>query len=624
MAISSSVRRKATQLSKFRNRLFETFPGDAQGNVVKKTRNVAVAVAVAVSGGVDSIALALLCARLDRSFIYPVALIVDHKAREGSTQEAMKTKSRVEKLGLRAYVLTLDWAAGVIPDQLPDFETQARKMRYQILGGACRELGINILLTAHHRDDQAESTIMSVAAGRSGPSLRTIKAKGSIPECWGMHGVYESGVYDGAFRRMILKSATKSSFVRPNLKERVIFEAGSVRVARPFLNFEKDQLIRIVKKAKVGWEEDETNKQAWRTERNAARNLLRHFSLPIALRETSLAELRSRRRLVQISFNNLFHAIKHRCEVISLDVRSGILKIRMIRAISPYIDRPLQELFSLRRFAAHIIESFVRVVTSFETVNLESLQIAAETIFSDFRSTPQKDSNQSISFTAGGVQFHRIYSSLENPEQMLGEIPQSPRSALDPDFVWILSRQSPNDPPPCLSVSPTSPAKLRDIQIVTYTKTQDFFELDNWGWSAWQLWDGRYWIRIKNGTCHSLLVRPFKPSDMVRLRSTSTRKDLQQFEAYLREVAPGKVRWTLPAISRNSDNNIDPDLVVALPSLGRRIQSEVFSREMTRDIEFQIRYKSVALKSSTTILADDGFTNIRWGKDKTVQSWLDE
>ena len=63
-------------------------------------------VGIAVSGGVDSMALAALCASLTR---YPPAkrrfdfqfksLIIDHKAREGSSEEVERVRKRLMRMG---------------------------------------------------------------------------------------------------------------------------------------------------------------------------------------------------------------------------------------------------------------------------------------------------------------------------------------------------------------------------------------------------------------------------------------------------------------------------------------------------------------------------------------------
>lgn len=59
-------------------------------------------VGIAVSGGVDSMALAGLCKRLQNSKpnLYRFhAIVVDHKARSGSTQEAAEVQQVLEMMG---------------------------------------------------------------------------------------------------------------------------------------------------------------------------------------------------------------------------------------------------------------------------------------------------------------------------------------------------------------------------------------------------------------------------------------------------------------------------------------------------------------------------------------------
>lgn len=57
---------------------------------------------LAISGGVDSMALAYLCAKLQKSKQMSFrAFIVDHGARDGSAKEAKSVFEALEKLGLR-------------------------------------------------------------------------------------------------------------------------------------------------------------------------------------------------------------------------------------------------------------------------------------------------------------------------------------------------------------------------------------------------------------------------------------------------------------------------------------------------------------------------------------------
>jgi tRNA(Ile)-lysidine synthase len=121
-------------------------------------------VAAAVSGGRDSLALALLAhdwaaARGGRI----VALIVDHGLRAASAAEADSTRTLLEHHGCEASILR--WS-GAKPRT--GLQEAARVARYRLLREECRRRGILHLLLAHQADDQAETVIMR-AARDSGP-----------------------------------------------------------------------------------------------------------------------------------------------------------------------------------------------------------------------------------------------------------------------------------------------------------------------------------------------------------------------------------------------------------------------------------------------------------------------
>jgi len=120
--------------------------------------------AVAVSGGRDSLALALLAHEWARARQGRVqALIVDHALRPESAAEARMTAERLSTLGIAAECL-------VWPGDKPSAGLQqaARVARYRLLSDACRRRGTLHLLVAHHADDQAETVAMR-AARASGP-----------------------------------------------------------------------------------------------------------------------------------------------------------------------------------------------------------------------------------------------------------------------------------------------------------------------------------------------------------------------------------------------------------------------------------------------------------------------
>ena len=120
--------------------------------------------AVAVSGGRDSLALVLLAhdwaAGRDGRVI---GLIVDHGLRAGSTGEAAATAELLARHGIDSAVIT--WAGS---KPRAGLQEAARTARYQLLRDECRRRGILHLLLAHHADDQAETVVMR-AARQSGP-----------------------------------------------------------------------------------------------------------------------------------------------------------------------------------------------------------------------------------------------------------------------------------------------------------------------------------------------------------------------------------------------------------------------------------------------------------------------
>jgi tRNA(Ile)-lysidine synthase len=120
--------------------------------------------AVAVSGGRDSLALALLAhewaAELEGRI---VGLIVDHGLRRQSSGEAAMTRDLLTRHGIAAEIL--HWRGAKPASGLQE---AAREARYRLLLEACREHGILHLLIAHHADDQTETVAMR-AARSSGP-----------------------------------------------------------------------------------------------------------------------------------------------------------------------------------------------------------------------------------------------------------------------------------------------------------------------------------------------------------------------------------------------------------------------------------------------------------------------
>lgn len=108
--------------------------------------------AIAFSGGGDS--TALLHALRDHPQLR-CAYILDHNLRDNSDQEARQALKFAQDLGVKAQILT--WENQAVHSAIQE---RARTARYGLIGAACRVAGIKYLLTAHHKDDQAETLMM--------------------------------------------------------------------------------------------------------------------------------------------------------------------------------------------------------------------------------------------------------------------------------------------------------------------------------------------------------------------------------------------------------------------------------------------------------------------------------
>jgi tRNA(Ile)-lysidine synthase len=171
------------------------------------------AVILAVSGGPDSIALMWLAARWRRTLARGprlIAVTVDHGLRPEAAREARDVKRLARDLDLPHR--TMRWTG---PKPKTGVPAAARAARYRLLAQAARTSGATHILTAHTRDDQAETLLMRLVRG--------------------------SGI------------AGLAAMARQS-------ERDGVLLARPFLQVSKGQLIATLKKAKVGFADDPTNR----------------------------------------------------------------------------------------------------------------------------------------------------------------------------------------------------------------------------------------------------------------------------------------------------------------------------------------------------------------------------
>jgi tRNA(Ile)-lysidine synthase len=167
-------------------------------------------IAIGVSGGADSTALALLTKNwcLTTGASTPIALVCDHGLRSESNQEAHLTIQRLEDIGLPSYILKLNLTLGTA------IQERARIARYSAMLQRMRELGLDILLVGHHRMDQAETIALRLRSNSG-----------------------DDGLAGMSYTRYI----------------------EDALLARPLLKFSPDRLRTILYHAKLSWVEDPSN-----------------------------------------------------------------------------------------------------------------------------------------------------------------------------------------------------------------------------------------------------------------------------------------------------------------------------------------------------------------------------
>ena len=168
-------------------------------------------IAVAVSGGGDSMALAFLLSKYAaKNKIALHVLSVDHGLRKESAGEAKKVGGWV-KAWPSVIFKTLKWT-GEKPRT--GIQEAARDARYKLMATYCRKQKIKSLFLAHHGDDQVETFLFRLAKG--------------------------SGI-DGL------------TVMQP------IQDYEGLKLVRPLLDFHHDDLIEVCKKNKLDWIEDPSN-----------------------------------------------------------------------------------------------------------------------------------------------------------------------------------------------------------------------------------------------------------------------------------------------------------------------------------------------------------------------------
>jgi tRNA(Ile)-lysidine synthase len=173
------------------------------------------ALVLAVSGGPDSLALMWLAARWRRALSRGpqlIAVTVDHGLRPEAAREARDVKRLAGALDVPHR--TLRWTGAKPKTGLP---AAARAARYQLLAKAARASGATHVLTAHTRDDQAETLLMRMLRGSGIAGLAAMARETEREGLW---------------------------------------------LARPLLDIPKSRLVATLGRAKIAFADDPTNRDS--------------------------------------------------------------------------------------------------------------------------------------------------------------------------------------------------------------------------------------------------------------------------------------------------------------------------------------------------------------------------
>ena len=213
---------------------------------------------LAVSGGLDSIALAVIFQALSKRLGCSLTIAhIDHGLRVESGQDAVFVDGFCSEAGLPCQSVRRDvralaqaWKTGI--------EDAGRRARYDWLEEVRQQRNAACVVTAHHLDDLAEDQLLRLIRGAGWPALGGMRA------------------WDGARR-----------------------------VLRPLLMTRKAELRRLLEELGLLWREDASNQDP-----AYARNRVRADILPLLTRENSdylgaAAELWRQARLDEIHWNDV-------------------------------------------------------------------------------------------------------------------------------------------------------------------------------------------------------------------------------------------------------------------------------------------------------------------------------
>ena len=326
-------------------------------------------VAVAVSGGSDSVALAWILRTVAPELGASLAglIHVNHSLR-GAESDADETFCRTlaERLGVPIEVRRRD-VAGLARDRRVSLEVAARDARYACFDETADRLGANLVATGHTEDDQAETVLLRLLRGAGARGISGIRPR-------------------------------RGRFVRPLLET---------------TRLELQQHLRALGEA---WREDSSN-----ADRAIIRNRIRHELVPV-LKDIAPGGVRALARFARLAADDeefLEEAANEKRATLVLSDRS--LDAAVLRTLPAAVARRLVRRFASEaapdaHLSAHHLEAVYRLAATDNPVgqlDLPGLCVCKESGRLDFSPGVRQTSEAGVSWPVRALE---VPGQVELPE----------------------------------------------------------------------------------------------------------------------------------------------------------------------------------------------------------------
>ena len=201
---------------------------------------------VAVSGGPDSLALALMCKALQsdnkkKKFHY---VHINHAIRKNSFIESQFVKKILKKQHITLKVINNKKRI------INNIQHNARKIRYSLLTNECKKKKIKIILTGHHKDDQIETFLIRLSRGSGVQGLSAMSTSASLS---GNVKIFRPLLTQSKKNLIFATKKVFGTYVKDPSNNNKKFLRSNVRKLLPILNkygIGDDQIIRSINNLK--------------------------------------------------------------------------------------------------------------------------------------------------------------------------------------------------------------------------------------------------------------------------------------------------------------------------------------------------------------------------------------